>query len=332
MAQSTVAPGTVIRERWKIGRKIESGSFGFVHLGTDVNTDHQVAVKFESLKSNSPQLMYEAKLAQLLQGGEGIAGVHWYGIEGNHTVMVMDLLGPSLEDLLHSCQPGLGLKSVLMLADQMITRVEFLHTKHFIHRDIKPDNFLLGVGDNADMLHIIDFGLSKRYRDPNTFQHIPFRDGKSLTGTARYCSIGTHMGFEQSRRDDLEAVGYILVYLARGKLPWQGLKAVSRKEKYDKIAESKATCPVEELCNGCPEEFSVYAEYCRRMSFDCRPDYAFLRRLFKDIFMRQGFRNDGIFDWSAGEAGNADEIEDDQASRMVEMASSTRSPARPRNP
>merc|ERR1712172_51447 len=160
-----------------------------------------------------------------------------------------------------------------MLADQVITRVEYVHAKSFVHRDIKPDNFLLGVGGKANKVHIIDFGLSKRYRDPKTYQHIPFREGKNLTGTVRYCSVNTHMGLEQSRRDDLEAVGYILLYLSLGKLPWQGIKANSRKEKYEKIAESKANISAEELCRNSPKEFISFISYCRNMKFDYRPDY-----------------------------------------------------------
>ena len=110
-----------------------------------------------------------------------------------------------------------------MLADQMITRLEFIHSQNFLHRDMKPDNFLMGTGSKKGQVYLIDFGLSKRYRDAKTGEHIPYRDGKSLTGTARYASVNTHVGVEQSRRDDLEAVGYILIYFLKGVLPWQGL-------------------------------------------------------------------------------------------------------------
>jgi casein kinase 1 len=127
-----------------------------------------------------------------------------------------------------------------------------LHSRHIIHRDIKPDNFLIGTGKKKHQLYIIDFGLAKRFRDPKTGEHIPYKDGKSLTGTARYASTYTHLGIEQSRRDDLEAIGYVLMYLNRGDLPWQGLRAKNKKEKYQKIMEKKISTSLEDLCKTYP--------------------------------------------------------------------------------
>jgi serine/threonine protein kinase len=146
--------------------------------------------------------------------------VHWFGVEGDYNCMVMDLLGPSLEDLFTFCKRKFTLKTVLMIADQMIQRIEFLHNNHFIHRDMKPDNFLSGIGKKQHVINLIDFGLAKRFRDPKTGEHIPYRDNKSLTGTARYASVNTHLGIEQARRDDLESIGFILVYFLKGTLPW----------------------------------------------------------------------------------------------------------------
>jgi len=132
-----------------------------------------------------------------------------------------------------------------MLAEQMITRVEFMHSQNFLHRDMKPDNFLIGINNKASMVYMIDFGLSKRYRDPKTGEHIPYRDNKSLTGTARYASVNTHIGIEQARRDDLESIGYILLYFLKGQLPWQGLQGKDKDEKYDRIRDKKCQTTIE---------------------------------------------------------------------------------------
>ncbi|KAI0496399.1 hypothetical protein KFK09_022715 [Dendrobium nobile] len=287
-----------VGNKFRLGRKIGSGSFGEIYLGTNVQTNEEVAIKLENVKTKHPQLLYESKLYRILQGGTGIPNVRWFGVEGDYNVLVMDLLGPSLEDLFNFCSRKLSLKTVLMLADQMINRVEFVHSKSFLHRDIKPDNFLMGLGRRANQVYIIDFGLAKKYRDTSTHQHIPYRENKNLTGTARYASMNTHLGIEQSRRDDLESLGYVLMYFLRGSLPWQGLKAGTKKQKYEKISERKVSTSIEALCRGYPSEFASYFHYCRSLRFDDKPDYAYLKRIFRDLFIREGFQFDYVFDWT----------------------------------
>jgi len=281
-----------------LGRKLGSGSFGVIYLVVHAQTGERFAVKFESAKAKTPMLMHEAKILRHLQGGPGVAKIHYCATEGDYNVMVMDLLGPSLEDLFNINRRKFTLKTVLMLADQMLYRVEYLHSKCFIHRDIKPDNFLVGSTKNRSTVYMIDFGLARQYRDLNTQQHIPYREGKCLTGTARYASINAQVGIEQSRRDDLEAVGYVLMYFNRGHLPWQGIQTATKEEKYEKIRECKRSTSIETLCKGYPAVFAAYLGYCRSLRFEDRPDYAYLRRLFKDLFMREGFSRDGLFDWS----------------------------------
>lgn len=284
--------------RYRLGRKIGSGSFGDIYLGTYIQTGEEVAIKLELTKSRHPQLLVESKIYKILRGGVGIPRVHWYGIEGDYNVMVVDLLGPSLEDLLSFCNRRFSVRTVLMLADQMIHRVEYVHAKNFVHRDIKPDNFLIGLGNKANEVHIIDFGLAKKYRDTKTQQHIPYREGKNLTGTARFASVNTHRGLEQSRRDDLEALGYVFMYFLRGSLPWQGLKAHGKADKYCRIMEKKISTPPEALCKYFPVEFDTYLTYCRNLRYEDRPDYAYLRRLLKELFFREGHSYDLVFDWT----------------------------------
>eukprot|EP00475_Leptophrys_vorax_P028129 TRINITY_DN4051_c0_g1_i1.p1 TRINITY_DN4051_c0_g1~~TRINITY_DN4051_c0_g1_i1.p1 ORF type:complete len:438 (-),score=20.98 TRINITY_DN4051_c0_g1_i1:479-1792(-) len=287
-----------IANKYRLGRKIGSGSFGEIYLGTNIQTNEEVGIKLESTKTKHPQLLYESKLYRILQGGTGIPNIRWFGVEGDYNVMVIDLLGPSLEDLFNFCARKFSLKTVLMLADQLLNRVEYVHSKSFLHRDIKPDNFLMGLGRRANQAYIIDFGLAKKYRDPTTHQHIPYRENKNLTGTARYASINTHLGIEQSRRDDLESLGYVLMYFLRGSLPWQGLKAGTKKQKYEKISEKKMSTPIEVLCKGYPTELASYFHYCRSLRFDDKPDYSYLKRLFRDLFIREGFQFDYVFDWT----------------------------------
>ena len=186
-----------------------------------------------------------------------MAKIHHFGEEGDYNILIMDLLGPSLEDLFNFCGRKFQLKTTLMVADQMITRIEYVHSKNYIHRDIKPENFVIGLGKRSNQVFLIDFGLSKKFRDPKTHQHIPYKENKNLTGTARYASINAHLGIEQSRRDDLEAIGYVSIYFIKGKLPWQGISAQNKAEKYHKIMEKKMSIPVEYLCLGLPSIFAV---------------------------------------------------------------------------
>src|ERR1700710_2856329 len=170
-----------------------------------------------------------------------------------------------------------------MLIDRkQLSRVQTIHEKNLIYRDIKPDNFLIGRPGtkSANVIHVVDFGMAKQYRDPKTKQHIPYRERKSLSGTARYMSINTHLGREQSRRDDMESLGHVFLYFLRGGLPWQGLKAATNKQNYEKIGEKKQSTPVAELCEGFPEELGIYMNYVRKLAFDEEPDYDFLRDLF----------------------------------------------------
>ena len=225
--------------------------------------------------------------------------MYYFGQEGLHNILVIDLLGPSLEDLFDHCNRRFTTKTVVMVAKQMLSRVQTIHEKNLIYRDIKPDNFLIGRPGTkaANVIHVVDFGMAKQYRDPKTKQHIPYRERKSLSGTARYMSINTHLGREQSRRDDLEALGHVFMYFLRGGLPWQGLKAATNKQKYEKIGEKKQTTAIKDLCDGFPEEFNKYLSYVRNLGFEDTPDYDYLRDLFTQALKNSGEIEDGEYDW-----------------------------------
>lgn len=315
----------VVGVHYRVGRKVGEGSFGVIFEGTNLLNSQTVAIKFEPRKSDAPQLRDEYRSYKILSGCLGVPQVYYFGQEGLHNILVIDLLGPSLEDLFDMCSRQFSLKTVCMLARQMITRVQTVHEKNLIYRDIKPDNFLVGrpLTRLADVIHIIDLGMAKLYRDPKTKQHIPYRERKSLSGTARYMSINTHLGREQSRRDDLESLGHVFLYFLRGSLPWQGLKANTNKQRYEKIGEKKQNTPIQDLCHGFPDEFAIYLNYVRKLGFEEEPDYDFLRDLFAKVLRHQGQVEDNQFDWVV--------LEQNQA-RGETMGSSSALPASPAQP
>nr|QWE49618.1 doubletime [Haliotis discus hannai] len=311
-----------VGNKYRLGRKIGSGSFGDIYLGTDISNGEEVAIKLECVKTKHPQLHIESKIYRMMQGGVGIPTIKWCGAEGDYNVMVMELLGPSLEDLFNFCSRKFSLKTVLLLADQLISSIEYMHSKNFIHRDVKPDNFLMGLGKKGNLVYIMDFGLAKKYRDARTHQHMPYSENKNLTGTASYASMNTHLGMEQSSSDDMESLGYVFMYFLSGSLPWQGLKAATKSQKYESISEKKMSTPIEELCKGFPSEFATYLNFCRSLRFDDKPDYSYLRQLFRNLFHSQGFTYDYVFDWNMLKFGGRGAEDLDSDSKLHSSTSS----------
>ncbi|KAH9993765.1 CK1/CK1/CK1-G protein kinase [Russula vinacea] len=328
---STSSTQNIVGVHYRVGKKIGEGSFGVIFEGVNLLNSQSVAIKFEPRKAEAPQLRDECRSYRILAGCQGIPQIYHFGQEGLHNILVIDLLGPSLEDLFDMCGRKFTIKTVCLAARQMISRVQTIHEKNLIYRDIKPDNFLVGRPGTkaANVIHVVDFGMAKQYRDPKTKQHIPYRERKSLSGTARYMSINTHLGREQSRRDDLESLGHVFMYFLRGSLPWQGLKAATNKQKYEKIGEKKQTTPIKELCEGYPEEFGIYLNYVRKLGFEETPDYDFLRELFAKVMKNNNDVDDGVYDWNVLNGGRGWEA---AAQSKTQMLSQVPNAAPPHSP
>ena len=287
----------LIAENFVILTTIGKGAFGEISLSYNLRDNIEVAIKQEKKVNNKvPQLKMESKVYQKLlniQLGQDISGLKvlgqeivlgvpkFYGMgELSETYyLITEFLGPNLANLFNFCgTKKFTISTVCLIAFQILNRIEYIHKNHYLHRDIKPENFCIGNEEKTNVIYLIDYGLSKRYKNSKNHQHIPYREGRSLVGTARYVSINTHLGIEPSRRDDIESIGYVLIYFLKGSLPWQGMKAGG--QKYQRIMEKKLQIPTEVLCYGLPDEIVYYLNYTKSLRFEERPDYDYLRNLF----------------------------------------------------
>jgi serine/threonine protein kinase len=283
-------------KKYKPVKKLGEGSFGKVYKV--VYNSQYYAIKFEDREEGQDLLQNEATIMSYLKGNPHIPKVRSYGFKGNYNILVMQLLDKSLEDIFN-LRKKFSFKTGAMLAYQMISALEYIHEKHIIHRDIKPDNFVLGSGELNAYLYLVDFGLAKKYRSSKTLKQYPYIKKKKLTGTARYASIHAMEEMEQSRRDDLEAVGYVIMYFIRGNLPWQGLKLKSNEDRYKKILEKKKEVSTLELCSDCPRVFYEYVNYTKKLGYTEEPRYDLFKNKFVDFVVNQSKEKfDYIFDWT----------------------------------
>ena len=316
----------IINGNYNLIKLLGYGTFGEIILAYDNNSRQLRAIKFEIMNAKNAQLKHEymiyeqlniieekkksnKKEKELYQGtmdaetinkitmnyvdklnnkAIGIPKVYYFDkIEMRFNYMVMDFLGPSLGDLFQLMQKKFSLQTVCMCGMQMMCRLEYIHEKGYIHRDIKPENFVTGINDDSNTIYIIDFGLSQRYKDKKTGVHTPYRENRQMIGTVRYASINTQIGIEQSRRDDVEAVGYVLVYLALGRLPWQRAGKEKGKGHLAKVLEKKLITPPEILCKKLPKQFAFIFQYIRKLKYEERPDYNMMKCLFADLVLSQ---------------------------------------------
>lgn len=284
-------------------KKIGNGSFGMIYQCRDLSNGINLAIKIEncSFQHNKPTLEYESKILKYLQGGIGIPKFYSYFSSNNYNFMIFELLGKNLEDVFSSkCNKSFSLSTIVQLGEQMLNRIEFLHSKGFLHCDIKPENFVMGSGSKKNIVYLIDFGISKRFRNSKTKAHIPYLEGQKMKGTARYTSINSHLKISLSRRDDLESLAYCIIYFYKGYLPWQIVKSKSENERYQQIMDMKIELERYSFFYELPENMKTFLQYVKHLEFEETPDYRYLRKLLREMNTEKQNNNNKeyVFEWN----------------------------------
>ncbi|TYJ58424.1 hypothetical protein B9479_000970 [Cryptococcus floricola] len=272
-----------------------------IYTAIDIPSSYVVALK---VNHKADLVHYEFCLYTRFQHLDGFPLLLCADSHENHRprygAFAMELLGPSLDKLVSNAEGSqFTLKTTLQVIDQVITRIQAIHTRGFCHRGIKPDNFCTGPPGSAHeyKVYMIDFDLAKKFRDQRTKLHIPYRENNDV-GNPNWASLNVDLGVEPSRRDDMESVGYMAVFFLKGCLPW--LSVHGCRPAYPEHRKKKDTT-LEYLCQDLPEELATYIAYCRSLRFDDEPDYEYCRGLFRQVFERAGFKDDGVYDWPASE-------------------------------
>ena len=295
-------------------KELGKGSFGKVYLAQDLRTNTLYAAKTELKSSKKSILEIESNVIRYVNQKLDMTPViknYWYGSDRKTNYLIIDLLGPTLETLLKRSGGHFTLKTTLMITEQMINRIKYYHDRNIIHRDIKPDNFLLEVSSPRRDFYLIDFGLSKKYRSSTTKQHIPYAEDRLHIGTARFMSVNAHSHKEQSRRDDMYSIGYIIVYMLKGRLPWQGINERNKKMRYNRIHQLKDVTTNQELVDGigckkcihrevdCPGKQWVlnYFNYLDTLKFASEINYNFLLDGLITCMEEHGYSYDYEWDW-----------------------------------
>jgi serine/threonine protein kinase len=328
---STNMLSQVVLSKYKCVKKLGEGSFGLIykavllpptqqqqqHAQSSASTSNKTtkyAIKFESQSKRHPHLEKEYTLMKSLTHPH-IPSVYTYTSIPNYNILIMDLLGKSLEDLIE-IYDTFSQRTVYILLTQLLSTLKYIHDNHIVHRDIKPENFVMGRKSNATNVYVIDFGLSRLYRNEQTKQHFPMIKKKKPCGTARYASINTLNCYEQSRRDDLESLAYVCIYLINGELPWQGIKGKTKDERYRKIMEMKRTTCEDELCKGTCKELTEFTKYVRALSYEEDPQYDKWINVFTNLLQcKFAWNGEYTYEWSKPLSSSASSDADDDSSK-----------------
>ena len=301
MESISIRKDLVISDHYELDEKLGDGAYGEVWRAKDMRTGEQFAVKFEEVSEKHQQLYAEFKLylwfhCDKRAKGLGIPKSHAYLTIGNKNIMMMDLLGKSLNNLWKDCGKEFSLKTVLTVGIEIMRILEFVHSRGILHRDIKPDNFAVWRNDKSWQIAILDFGLARKYLQPRG-RHIECREGRPLTGTSKYLSINNHRGIEHSRRDDLESLVYMLIELANGSLPWSKLKGKDLNETCKMMQACKESLSESDICVGVSSGFTELLFLVKNLKFEEKPDYEKYVNLMKERFKKEGYEYDYKYDW-----------------------------------
>lgn len=293
----------LINKKYKILHQINKGSFGLIFKARDLENELDVAVKIEPYSVTKKYLIKEARILHKLQKNSHIPRIYWCGNKQPQTsFLVMELLGKNLDDLFNDCNRKFSLKTVLMMAEQMITNLEFIHSNGYVHRDINPRNICVGLGDKSNIFYSIDFGLSNTYRKLSSEDNL--KGDFPFVGTLNFASINSHKGYEHTCLDDLESLFYVIVYFLSGKLPWEDIsyQKGDLRKKIEDIKNEKMNISIDDLCKGLPEELKECVQYIKGLKFYMEPDYKFLKKKCNSLFMKNFEKYDFEFDWKGLEA------------------------------
>ena len=295
--------GSTVCHKYLLTKFINQGSFGKIYVAKNTLTNVEYAAKIEKVYKNEVNEFYEtllkeAKILYELNGKKGFPKMIYLLKEGGYTCMIMTLLGENIEDLFNLCKKKFKPTTIVKLAIEMIELLRRFHREGYIHRDIKPENFMFGKDNNEDDLFLIDFGLSKKYLNENG-THIKQNKNSTMIGTIRFTSINSHLGYEHCRKDDLESLGYVFVFLFNGGvLPWMNQNQITNKaDRHKRIAEIKMSIPNDVLFQGLPSEFLQYMIYIKGLKFEDEPNYDFLINLFTKLNSKDSSKKKFAFDW-----------------------------------